>query len=434
MEKVISILLVEDNRDDIELTQRFLKKTKPNFRIDIAYSGKSCLKKVKKKHYHLALLDYSLPEMDGLEVLGKLVQQKPDLPVIMVTGQGDEKTAVRSMKNGALDYIIKSEDYLKVLPFVVEKTIEQFELKKQQLKLEQETRDKKSKLEATLNSTSDGIIVVSYRKGKELITLVNKRFEKVFGKPAGEVINKTWRDFVQEFKNCFKNPDDFVKKKLDLCKKRTREQTEILEIVQPVKMIIECYSGPVYGEKQEIIGRICSFRDITAMKKMEAELKRLSVTDSLTKLYNQGYFYTILERELERARRQRYNLALLLFDIDNFKSYNDKYGHQAGDRIIERVGRIIAVNIRENVDTGYRYGGDEFTIILPEVNLEQAKQIAERIRKSFIKSVSLSLSIGLVKSKVRHNLKSLVKYADKAMYQAKKAGGNRVVIFEEVKR
>jgi len=105
-------------------------------------------------------------------------------------------------------------------------------------------------------------------------------------------------------------------------------------------------------------------RRIINERSLLEELNRLSVTDSLTGLYNHRKFYSRLKEEVTRAGRQNRDLAVILLDLDDFKAYNDKYGHISGDEILRDVGHIIRKCIREGVDTGYRYGGDEFAIIL----------------------------------------------------------------------
>ncbi|HBF42647.1 MAG TPA: diguanylate cyclase response regulator, partial [Desulfobacteraceae bacterium] len=97
-------------------------------------------------------------------------------------------------------------------------------------------------------------------------------------------------------------------------------------------------------------------------RNIREKLNRMSITDSLTGLYNQRHFYTTLKYEVIRAERQKYKLGLILLDLDNFKYFNDTYGHLAGDELLQKVGEIIEVNIRKGVDSGYRYGGDEFAI------------------------------------------------------------------------
>lgn len=170
------------------------------------------------------------------------------------------------------------------------------------------------------------------------------------------------------------------------------------------------------------------YRTLKEKEKLEEEVRRLSITDDLTGLYNHRHFFKTLEVEISRLRRQKTSLSLLMFDLDNFKRYNDLYGHIEGDKVLKRIGEIIKNSIRNNVDTGYRYGGDEFAVILIGASLEQALSIAERIRSSIENSGfrSITVSIGLAEYEEPLELEAFVKMADDAMYVAKNSGGNRV--------
>lgn len=120
---------------------------------------------------------------------------------------------------------------------------------------------------------------------------------------------------------------------------------------------------------------------------------------------------------------------MLLLDLDNFKALNDTRGHLAGDRILERVGQIMKECTREHVDYTFRYGGDEFTIILTETNPKQAIEVAERIRQltpDSLDDANLTLSIGLAEFAPSQTLEEFIHDADQAMYTAKKAGGNQI--------
>lgn len=184
-------------------------------------------------------------------------------------------------------------------------------------------------------------------------------------------------------------------------------------------------------EKSEVAGILGVLRDVTEKIKLERELLELSITDGLTGLHNQRHFYSELEKEMERARRQHTTLALLLFDLDEFKAYNDRHGHLEGDKVLKSVAEAVLKSIRK-MDSAYRYGGDEFTIILPGAGKEEAGQVAQRVRRTFRLIPALkhiSLSIGLVEFDPASDLTTFVKHADDAMYAAKKAGGDRVNIF-----
>lgn len=166
---------------------------------------------------------------------------------------------------------------------------------------------------------------------------------------------------------------------------------------------------------------------------LKAELKRLSAVDGLTGLLNRRYFDENLKHEANRAARQHYDLYLLLIDIDNLKIQNDRLGHPQGDGLIRQLGSVVAQNIRVDVDSAYRIGGDEFAVLLPHTNLEQARLVAERLRSKYHAATthSSSISIGMAKLEggqddLETSLKTLVERADRALYRCKGNGGNQV--------
>lgn len=157
---------------------------------------------------------------------------------------------------------------------------------------------------------------------------------------------------------------------------------------------------------------------IIAERNLKKELSRLSITDSLTGLFNQRQFYIRLKEELTRAQRQNHSLSLILLDLDHFKAYNDTYGHLAGDEVLRNLGRIINKSIREGVDSGYRYGGDEFAIILIDASLGVARVIGQRIQKALEKG-NFTASVGYATFTDGMSEKELVSEADKNLYKAK---------------
>lgn len=159
------------------------------------------------------------------------------------------------------------------------------------------------------------------------------------------------------------------------------------------------------------------------------EAKRLSLTDPLTGLPNRRSFEIMIETELRRAERYRRPFALLMMDFDNFKSYNDKFGHSAGDDILKKFSNLMKETIRD-VDFLGRYGGDEFIAVLPETDANFALVVAERIRKKIESEnldppVTLSIGISVFPKDAREKQK-LIDLADHACYEAKEMGGNRV--------
>ena len=170
-------------------------------------------------------------------------------------------------------------------------------------------------------------------------------------------------------------------------------------------------------------------------RKLE-ELKNLTIIDDLTGLFNSREFYCHINQEVERSNRYFRPLSLIMMDIDKFKSLNDNYGHLCGDKILAGMGKIIKSAIRRQ-DTAYRYAGDEFTIILPETEIERAIAVAERVRQAVENEnhlfpnncrLNVTVSIGVVDYLTDEEIKSFVHRADSAMYQAKKKGRNKISV------
>lgn len=162
--------------------------------------------------------------------------------------------------------------------------------------------------------------------------------------------------------------------------------------------------------------------------KMYRQLNYLTVTDPITNMNNYRYFVQKLDYELERLKRYSGPLCLLMIDVDNFKQYNDQYGHLEGDKLLKKTGEILENSLRK-VDVACRYAGDEFVVILPETNMNNAKRVANKIKNSFnevIEKRKITLSIGIAKYTKKLDRKELIFKADNALYQAKKAGKNQI--------
>jgi two-component system cell cycle response regulator len=166
----------------------------------------------------------------------------------------------------------------------------------------------------------------------------------------------------------------------------------------------------------------------------------MSVRDALTGLYNRRYFMEVLDREISRSQRYKTDLVLCLLDIDHFKNINDSFGHAAGDAVLKKLGVLLKESIRDN-DIACRYGGEEFIILLPHTNIEEASIMSERFRErvaaydfkheSSLLKVSVSIGIAQYQRGEDKSGAVFVEHADRALYQAKAEGRNRSVIFLE---
>jgi diguanylate cyclase (GGDEF)-like protein len=183
------------------------------------------------------------------------------------------------------------------------------------------------------------------------------------------------------------------------------------------------------------VRRVLRERELTLERnRMMEKLQKLAVTDGLTSLFNSRHFFTQLELEVDRASRYKHPLALLLIDIDHFKDYNDTYGHLEGDKVLVRFSQILGSCLRAN-DSAFRYGGEEFTVILPETGAEEARTVAQRIRAAVEaeifalrtgRSVSKTISIGVTEYCPSEEMTAFISRADAAMYLSKQNGRNRV--------
>jgi len=168
--------------------------------------------------------------------------------------------------------------------------------------------------------------------------------------------------------------------------------------------------------------------------KLLAEMEQLAITDALTGLYNSRQFFHQIKQEIQRYARYSRSLSLLILDIDFFKKYNDTWGHMEGDKVLMGIGRIIKSCMR-SMDTAYRYGGEEFAVILPETGLKKACVVGARIKDNIAKELftpepgttqSVTISIGASQLHDGEDFTSFIKRTDKALYKSKETGRNKL--------
>ena len=197
--------------------------------------------------------------------------------------------------------------------------------------------------------------------------------------------------------------------------------------LKPYELVISPLQ-PTLGHSQSylVVGR-----DLSTIRRLEEKLKRQAIYDGLTQLFNHDFFHTLLAREMKREQRvDRGHTAIIFVDLDRFKSINDEQGHQAGDEALRNVSRAIKSNIRGGMDYPCRYGGDEFVVILTEVDSRGLEKFAARIKKGINNCWKdyMPVSIGVALGKEGETGAALLKRADNAAYKAKTSGGDRIVI------
>ncbi len=172
-----------------------------------------------------------------------------------------------------------------------------------------------------------------------------------------------------------------------------------------------------------------------AEAKYHEEIYRMTIMDGLTQIYNKRHLVEALDREVTRARRHTRDLSVLMFDIDHFKSINDRYGHLAGDHVLRELARVISERIRRD-EVFARYGGEEFALVLPETSLEGARQLAETLRMrieahDFVfqgERIAVTMSMGGAALAPKMTGAELIAAADQKLYEAKRGGRNRVCL------
>jgi diguanylate cyclase (GGDEF)-like protein len=184
----------------------------------------------------------------------------------------------------------------------------------------------------------------------------------------------------------------------------------------------------------ELAMRINQAQEMRALvevkERLIAELERLAVRDELTALYNYRHFQGQLRAEVDRALRYHRSLSLVVIDVDHFKLINDTLGHAEGDRALVGIAQTITAKIRAT-DTAFRYGGEEFSVLLPETPGDQAQAVAERIRQGIeeaelVAGRSVTVSAGVAELRPTEDADGLLRRADSALYSAKRSGRNRV--------
>jgi diguanylate cyclase (GGDEF)-like protein/PAS domain S-box-containing protein len=295
-----------------------------------------------------------------------------------------------------------------------------------------------------IESMSDGVLVLDVHNR---IVDINPSMEKflqarpafLLGRPASEVL-KNWMDQ----NDILANPQE------------TRTE---LRIPHDPSRYLDLRVSPLYSDDQRLNGRLMVFRDVTERKQVEKQLRSANdrlqsqlieigtlqsklrsqaIRDPLTNLFNRRYLDETFDRELARAAREKYPVCVMMLDIDHFKKVNDTYGHEAGDCILKALARTLSARNRRG-DFVCRYGGEEFVIVMPNMDVKTAYQRAESLRTTlnslyipygrFTLSITISMGIASYPSH-GEDREAVLRAADRAMYAAKEAGRDHILTYD----
>jgi diguanylate cyclase (GGDEF)-like protein/PAS domain S-box-containing protein len=281
------------------------------------------------------------------------------------------------------------------------------------------------RLETLLFMLPVGVVLIDY--DTRVIIEMNPYATMILGYPKEQVIGQKCFNCICpiNIKSCpIKNPDMEI----------DRSEGELI-----------CASGeriPVFKSAitMKFDGKpviLQCFQDISEIKKLQNQLTKMARTDYLTGLFNRMFFYKRAKEELSRANRNQKQFSLLMLDIDYFKKINDKFGHPAGDAVLQRISHVCQNGLRESDVIG-RLGGEEFGVLLTECQLHDAEIAAERLRQMVAsetvkyeeEDINCTISIGISSwTEDTLTVDSLIKMADDALYRAKNSGRNRICLY-----
>jgi diguanylate cyclase (GGDEF)-like protein/PAS domain S-box-containing protein len=424
------VLVITNHAGDARLIRESLLVMGPEpLPVEWVSSLSEGLDRLKCLSIDAVILDLSLPDSHGIETFDKVSICAPGVPILVLSDSAAEDVAKEAVRRGAQDYLPKDRLDAYSLPRALQ-TVMALKVAAEMLVGDRE------RAEATLNSIGDAILSTD-NQGK--ITYLNAVAERMMGWTLGEAhgrrLSEVFHIVDRETRESAANPLEFA-----------IEQDQMVGLAADCLLIgrdgselaIEDSAAPIRDHEGRVVGAVLVFRDVGRAHALAHRMFHLALHDSLTELPNRVLLNDRLKQAVRMDERHHKKLAVLFVDLDHFKPINDSLGHATGDALLKSVAKRLREALRE-VDTVSRHGGDEFVILLPEIEeASDAALVAEKVLAGLAtphligdRELHVTASIGIsIYPDHGRMAEILVNRADLAMYEAKKSGGRSYRFFK----
>jgi diguanylate cyclase (GGDEF)-like protein/PAS domain S-box-containing protein len=418
MEASIRLLIIEDSEDDAALVHRIVRQGGYEVHSERVDSARG-LAQALNKQWDVIISDYSMPHFSGNDALKMVRQLHPEVPFIFVSGTIGEDAATEAMRVGAQDYVLKTN--LKRLIPAVQRELREIENRGHLKKQVQSDK-------VILNSIGDAVLSTDLAGN---LTYLNLAAEIMTGWPCEEAAGRPVAEVFRALETTSRGTTPIPIQMPDGQSRAVHlPQNCILIRRDGLEIPIEHSVSPIHDNRGDVIGAVTVVRDVTVARAMAQQMAHSAQHDGLTGLPNRMLLNDRIKQAIALALRHMKKVAVLFLDLDGFKHINDSLGHQIGDKLLQSIAKRLVDCLRAS-DTISRQGGDEFVVLLSEMDQsDEAAILARRILEAVAVAHSIgqhtlhvTTSIGLsVYPDDGLDAETLIKNADIAMYQAKENG------------